>query len=295
MVGMPAVTATMADSAAHAAALGSAEPAWQPVSQIPPPERVSHTSSLAPQSSRSAIEVPYRNSRVSNSPDPSTRVIYHVNKGAWTSDPTVLTDRATMELRGLSDELYRQANARCRIIRVASVSNSRYAKSQVAAQLACTLAERRDKRVLLVEADLDAPALHKIMRLNVPVGFGFSEQLERFGSDASGRTPSDTTLLRISHGLHALVESKLSTPAMFDSLQFSAVLSTQRQAHDVIVIDGPVVDDWPDCQALRNTADVIVFVVASGTSLIDAMKLSNTHFEHENLVRTIKTGEWPDT
>jgi Mrp family chromosome partitioning ATPase len=157
------------------------------------------------------------------------------------------------------------------------------------------MSERRGKRVLLVEADLDAPALHKVMRLNVPRGYGFSEQLESIAGQTSSQSASDVTLLRVGPDIHALVESNFGTPALFDSPEFSAVLAQQSTMHDVIVIDGPVVDDWPDAQSLKSARDVVVFVVASGTSLADAMTLSNKHFEGEAiLVRTIKTGRWPD-
>ncbi|HET6334577.1 MAG TPA: hypothetical protein VFG30_15245, partial [Polyangiales bacterium] len=68
----------------------------------------------------------------------------------------------------------------------------------------------------------------------------------------------------------------------------------QRNGFDAIVVDGPVVDDWPDSQSLRGAADAIVFVVASGTSMPDALALAKRHFDQEKIVRTIKTGEWPN-
>lgn len=284
MVGMPVVSAQAAHTADAAAVAAEFEPVELMPSRPPPVA-----------AEREPVDSARPSARVSTGPDVAGRVIYHVSTGAWSADPNVLTDEPLEELCALRDEIYSQANGSSRVIRVTSASNSRYAKSQVAAQLACTLSERKGKRVLVVEADLDAPALHKIMRLNVPRGFGFSEQLERLANPTSERaTARDVTLLRVSLGLHALVESRFGTPALFDSPQFSSVLTRLREEHDVIVIDGPVVDAWADAQALKGNADLIVFVVAAGTALGDVMKLTHAHFEDVKAVRTIKTGEWPN-
>jgi Mrp family chromosome partitioning ATPase len=239
------------------------------------------------------IEAGSERRRVSTSPDSTRRVLYHVSSGGWSGDATVLTGDALSQLRELLNELARSGDAG-RVIRVTSGSNSRYAKSQVAAQLAWLLAERGDTRVLLMDADLDAPALHKVLRVNVPRGFGFSEQLECIASEVNGRGASDLTLLKIGAQLHVLVEGRAGTPSFFDSPQFAAALAQQRREHDVVVVDGPVVDTWPDSQSLQGVADCVVFVVAVGTVLADAMTLASTHFAREKALRVVKTGEWPD-
>lgn len=320
IVGMPAVvppadTARESSEATYAyadanfpyAVSGSSAPPYaSPTSSAPPPTAarvstasesnkpaLSARSSMRPPSGAPGSK-PAEARTASSAPDPSTRVIYHVSNGPWKADPQVLTEEPLEVLYELRDELFRDPNARCLTIRIASGANSRYAKSQVAAQLAWILAERQDKRVLLVEADLDAPALHKLMRVNLPRGFGFSEQLERLAEGATRNEPSPVTLLRVGPTLHALVEGRWGTPALFDSPQFSAVLAQQRADHDVIVMDGPVVDDWPDAQALHGIAEGVVFVVAAGTPLPEAMKLSAKHFQAQPMLRIVKTGEWPD-
>jgi Mrp family chromosome partitioning ATPase len=265
-------------------------------SSTPPGAHRGITQARAGSSSPSdaTIEAGSERRRVSTSPDFTRRVLYHVSNGGWSGDASVLTDDALNSLCEIRDELALNGNAICRVIRVASGSNSRYAKSQVAAQLAWLLAERGDTRVLLMEADLDAPAMHKVLRVNVPRGFGFSEQLERIASELNGRGASDLTLLKIATQLHVLVEGRAGTPTFFDSPPFAAALEQQRREHDVIVIDGPVVDTWPDSQSLQGAVDGVVFVVASGTALAEAKTLSSAHFEREKMLRILKTGEWPD-
>jgi Mrp family chromosome partitioning ATPase len=178
------------------------------------------------------------------------------------------------------------------VIRVTSGANSRYAKTQAATQLAWLLAERKEHRVLLMEADLDAPALHKTLHVNVPRGFGFSEQLERLGEDVTGE--SCVTLIRVAPGLHALVEGRSGAPALYDSPQFAGALARLRNEHDLIVVDGPVVDTWPDSRALAGVADAVVFIVAAGTQLSEAATLTKTHFDNHPMLRVLKTGHWPD-
>lgn len=305
MVGMPAVApppVTSESSTEHVASMSSVDSHPPPAAQATYSSRPSvPRSSTPPGAGISGTLVtehlpppPTSRRPPASGPDPSTRVIYHVSAGAWTGDSKILTGAAVDQLRDVCDEVYRTAAANCIVVRVASSTNSRYAKSQVAAQLAWLLAAQKDKRVLLVEADLDAPALHKVLRVNVPHGFGFSEQLERMGEHARNGH-SALTLLRVTPQLHALLESSLAgAPALFDSPQFAASLTEQRNAHDVIVLDGPVVDDWSDAQMIRRVSDSVVFVVAAGTPLADAKKLAAKHFEPQRLLRTIKTGEWPN-
>lgn len=226
--------------------------------------------------------------RISTTPDLSRRVLYHVSSGPWTADPTVVDDNVLEQLASLRNELDRRTKAGPCVIRVASDANSRYAKTQVATQLAWLLAERGAGQVLLMEADLDAPSLHKVLRLNVPRGFGFSEQLERMRDDGESAAPP--TVMRLRPGLHVLIEGRSGSPALFDSPQFSSALTQLRSEHPLIVLDGPVVDTWPDSQALQTIADAVIFVVANGTDAGEAKSLSTRHFEHAPLLRVVKTG-----
>lgn len=220
------------------------------------------------------------------------RVLYHVGKGAWTADASVLLPPQLEELRELGAQLAREIEAGCRVVRVASTSASRYAKSQVAAQLASSLAERGDVRVLALEGDLDEPALQRVLQLNVPRGMGLSEQLERMR--AADSPSNSATIVRLTGHLHALVEGPLGTPSLLDSPEFADVIARQRIEHDIIVVDGPIIDTWDDARVLKHAADGVVFVVAAGTSLSDAMQLAHAHFANEKILRIVRTGHWPE-
>lgn len=217
----------------------------------------------------------------------TTKIIYRVGTLGWVGDREVLGSETLTQLRTLSESLASASSEdSCKVVRLASDQNSRYAKSQVAAQLAWLLAENKDLRVLLMEADVDAPVLHTLLRLTVPRGSGFSEQLERFKREQHA---DSVTIMRINNNLHALLESRWGSPAELDSPMFTRVLAHQKREQDVIVIDGPVVDTWADAGMLKDVGDV-VFVIANGTDETEAKRVATTHFAQERLLKIMYTG-----
>lgn len=262
-------------------------PALRPLRAREPTERIVSPTPAA--SERSASE----RARPSVQPDDGalpTRVIYHVSKYLWSADPNVVTADTSLQLKELCEALQDLRKAGCHTVRIASASNSRYAKSQIAAQLAIMLAEQPDTRVLLLEADLDAPALHHVLKLSVPRGLGHSEQLQRLADGAL----EATTIMRLSESLHVLIESRSGNPALFESPQFAELVKQQRNQHDLIIIDGPIVDTFSDPNVLTSAGDHVVFVVASGTRLPDALALANKHFAKESMLKVVRTGDWTD-
>lgn len=215
------------------------------------------------------------------------RVIYHVGPYHFAADREVLGPATQNHLADLCDALCSPDNER-RVLRIASGLSCRYAKSQLAAQLAQMLADREDMRVLALEGDLDAPALHRVMQVNVPRGYGLSEQLQRM---AELDTIDTASAMQLSPNLHVLVESRWSTPAALGLPQFSQLLSRQRDVYDFIIIDGPVVDTWPDAEHFGGLIDGVVFVTLASTRLPDTLSLVGHHFSNDLLLRIIKTGE----
>jgi Mrp family chromosome partitioning ATPase len=247
----------------------------------------------SPQPSDASEPEPETNSippeRNSIAPDWSsrTRLIYHVGNYHFACDREVLAGPTQSHLQDLCDALCDDDNTR-RVVRVASGLSSRYAKSQVTAQLAQMLADRPDVRVLVLEGDLDAPALHKVLRVNVPRSYGLSEQLQ--GMAELDRVET-ATVMQLSPSLHALVESRWSTPAALGLPQYAELIMSQRDVYDFIVIDGPVVDSWPDADHFARSVDGVVFVTLAGTRLPDTLTLLGQHFAHDLLLRIVKTGE----
>lgn len=221
----------------------------------------------------------------------TTRVVFRIGGNPFRADDSVLTRQTRAELQALCQQLMAATPSRS-VIRVASNVGSRYAKSQVAAQLAMLLAENPETRVLIVEGDVDAPALHRVMRLEAPVGLGLSEQLQRLlNNDGKGTL----SVMRVDANLHALVESRGGSPTALGLPLFAEVIAHQREHNDFIVVDGPVLDTWPDADHLSQCVDRVVMVAAAGTRLQDTQLLAARHFRSETVLGTIKAGDWAAT
>jgi capsular exopolysaccharide synthesis family protein len=139
-------------------------------------------------------------------------------------------------------------------------------KSLNAANLAITLSESYQRRVLLVDGDLRRPSLHELF--GAPNESGLSDGLA--GASARG-----LSLIAVSPRLSLLPSGRvmedpttaLSSPQMREVLEFA------RAAFDWIVIDTPPVGLMTDAKLLAAMVDGIVLVVGAGsTSYQDALR-----------------------
>lgn len=220
-----------------------------------------------------------------------TRVVFQVGGSPYQPDTQVLTQRTLEQLRALRAELLSGRTGH-QVLRIASDVGSRYAKTQVAAQLAALLADSDAANVLLAEGDSEAPALHRVVKLQAPLGLGFSEQLQRLHTHPAQAMVS---VIRIEGGLHALLESRASSPAAFGLPLFTAVIEELRPKHDFIIVDGPIVDTWPDATPLTDSVDGVIWVTAAGTPWQQSLRLARQHFEPDMLLSVVKAGDWAAT
>jgi Mrp family chromosome partitioning ATPase len=183
---------------------------------------------------------------------PSRRVLFHVRRGHWTADAQVLSPTCFARLRQFRDVLRASREPGCSVVRVISALQGRHGKAHCAAQLAFLLADEAKQNVLLVEADIDQPALHRVLDVQAPRGYGLSEQLKRLPPQAAPHVLRDFTRIRLSHSLDVLLEGGTGTPVAYDLPQFAALLAYCKLDYDYIVLNGPVVGQWPDMQAMQG-------------------------------------------
>jgi Mrp family chromosome partitioning ATPase len=190
----------------------------------------------------------------------------HVRDG-WMPDPS-LDFRARREL---ADQLFPLAVERCFVVGVSAVEAGRKYKSRVAAELALALAEPRQQRVLLLDADFQWPDVHRTMRVEMPMSLGFSQQLS---SRSEGR-PAGWTVIECSPTLHVLAEGIMRSPGLILSVRFEESLLTLRTYYDLIVIDGPPASAEVDCRALAGVVDgaIVVSPAAGAPDLARACSL----------------------
>jgi polysaccharide biosynthesis transport protein len=132
-------------------------------------------------------------------------------------------------------------------------------KSTTAAFLARHLATMGLK-VLLIDADLRKPSLHKIMQLDNTIGFSNYLTGNCEVRAAVQRTKLDNLLFMASGPLppHA--------PELLGSSQLPALLSSAVGVFDFIIIDGPPVTGMADTLMLSNMAAATILLVSAGES-----------------------------
>jgi len=223
-----------------------AEPSQPPVQpRSPAPAR---SPSVAPQSQS-------RYSYVSSVPPGGENTVTMVCPVArdWAPDPSLVPALR----RPICEQLYPLAVEGCFIVLVVGASESLELKSRVAAELALALAESGHPRILLLEGDIQSPQVHRLMRVDMPMSAGFSQQLrDRINGSAERRW----TVVSCGKVLHVLAEGMLRSPGLLLSRQFSEGLADLRDYYDFIVIDGPSTSLQVESQALDVVADGIVYV-----------------------------------
>jgi protein-tyrosine kinase len=138
-------------------------------------------------------------------------------------------------------------------------------KTLTAANLSLTLSESYDRRVLLVDADLRRPSLHKIFRL--PSSPGLTENL--MVSDG-GALP----VHRVSPNLSVLTagEVDLDPMAGLTSMRMRQILSEARETFDWVIVDTPPVGLLSDASLLAENVDTTLFVVKAEDTPYDLVK-----------------------
>jgi len=171
----------------------------------------------------------------------------------WAPDPTL---KPALR-RPVCEQLYPLAVEGCFIVLVVGVPESLEQKSRVAAELALALAESGHPRILLMDGDMQAPRVHRLMHVDMPMSAGFSQQLrDRINGNAERRW----TVVSCGKALHVLAEGMMRSPGLLLSRQFSEGLADLRNYYDFIVIDGPGASLPVESQALDAVANGVVYV-----------------------------------
>ena len=121
------------------------------------------------------------------------------------------------------------------------------------------------KRVLLIEADLRNPSLHRSLGLNGQ-GVGLSNLL------AGGCTLAEATLDTDEPGLKVVLAGPLPpNPAeLLSGSKLVSMLTVAAERYDQVILDGPPVLGLADAPILANAADGTLLVVNSAKTKINA-------------------------
>ncbi len=137
-------------------------------------------------------------------------------------------------------------------------------KTTTATNLACAYANA-GSRVLLIDADLRNPSLHKT--LNVHMAAGLADYLQ-------GNASTDSLVHRTDiSNLNLIPAGKLpeDPSELLSSPQMQALLATAREEYDQIILDGPPVLGLADALVLSSLADTTLLAVRAENTRLGAV------------------------
>ena len=185
------------------------------------------------------------------------------------------------QYRRLAAALHRaQDAADLKVVMIASAAAAE-GKTLTACNLALTLSESYRKRVLLIDADLRRPALHRMFRLDAPSGLADGLAAESQHKLPLHAVSDRLTVLPAGHA-NADPMAGLTSPRM------RRVLDEAREAFDWIIIDTPPVGLMTDANLLASMADGTILVIKAGQTPCDLVRrVADSLREHGHLLGVV--------
>jgi capsular exopolysaccharide synthesis family protein len=134
----------------------------------------------------------------------------------------------------------------------------REGKTLTATNLALTLSESYQQRVLLIDADLRAPSVHELVQ--VPLKPGLTDYL----STAAGNLAVTSVSPRLS--VLAAGKPTANPIAGLVSRRMTELVAEANKRFEWVIIDTPPIGLLPDANLVARVADAVIFVISAGRS-----------------------------
>src|SRR5262245_3525581 len=158
-------------------------------------------------------------------------------------------------------------------------------KTLTAANLALTMAQEIDLRVLLVDCDLRRPAIHRC--LGIPQELGMSDYLSQ---NCSLESIICNTNLR--HFSVVTAGAVAQNPAeLLNSSRMDEFLSSTAQTFDWVIVDSPPIVALADADVLASKVDGIVFVVRAFQTPTSLFQKSMESLRTKNVLGIVFNGD----
>lgn len=146
--------------------------------------------------------------------------------------------------------------------------------STTAVNLANYLSRSLGHKVLLIDANLRRPAVHKAFR--IPNRLGLADVLD-------GKASFDTSVWEISPTLGVLPagKSRQNPVTLLDSSGMAEVLSKARERYEIVLVDCVHLKGFKDAEILSASVDGMVVVIAAGHTRRQAVKAAIAPLEQK--------------
>jgi capsular exopolysaccharide synthesis family protein len=155
----------------------------------------------------------------------------------------------------------------------------REGKTLTVCNLALTLSESYDRRVLLIDADLRRPSVHEVF--GIPNTTGLSDGLR---SDSS-----ELSLVQLSKRLTVLAAGRPDSNPMakLTSERMRALLEESAREFDWVLLDAPPVGIMPDANLVARLTQGVIFVVGAGSTPHRLVERAVTDIGRESIVGVV--------
>jgi capsular exopolysaccharide synthesis family protein len=158
-------------------------------------------------------------------------------------------------------------------------ANAADGKTTVASNLAIAAAEIRCK-VLVIDADLRRPRMHKIFE--VPNDLGLSDLLQGELDDALVARAVQQTAIPDLHVLPAGTPTQAAAHLLY-SPNFAVLIARLREKYDMICIDTPPMLQMTDARVAGRAADAVILVARAGKTTRDALNAAKERLLEDRL------------
>jgi succinoglycan biosynthesis transport protein ExoP len=161
----------------------------------------------------------------------------------------------------LTSILFGESPAQCRLLVVASANPSE-GKTTVASNLAIAFTEI-NQRVLLIDADMRRPRIHRLFGIENNVGL---TDLLQAKQTLTGSKLLDSVHETWISGLHVLTSGPASAniSTLLYSARLTEMIQLSRQSYDAVIIDTPPMLHIADARLLARNSDGVLLVVRAG-------------------------------
>lgn len=146
-------------------------------------------------------------------------------------------------------------------------------KTTVVANMGVSFAALEGKKVLIIDADLRNPSIHR--KFNLTNTYGLTEVLS--GQKDFKKAIQNTEI----NNLQILTTGKMppNPSEMLESKKMKEFAQTLEESYDYIFIDSPPIGVITDAGSIANYSDATVLVVGSGETDIEMAKVTKERLE----------------